>query len=133
TEVTDASGALVVVKVALPEVGANDKASKAREVALRAYRVDVGRVPLYLLDATLDQNTPEDRVLTNTLYGGDRAHRIKQEILLGVGGVRLLRAIGVNPAVCHMNEGHSAFLAIERVRQLIESTGAPFVVAREVG
>jgi starch phosphorylase len=126
--VNDASGARITVKVALPVPGQPDK---ARDVALQAWRVDVGRVPLYLLDANLAENPPEDRALTNTLYGGDRNHRIRQEILLGVGGLRLLAAIGVKPTICHMNEGHSAFLAIERVRQLMTEQGAPFVVAAE--
>jgi starch phosphorylase len=122
-------GARVTVAVTLPVPGAAD--GKVRNVALQAWRVDVGRVPLYLLDADLAENAPEDRALTNTLYGGDKSHRIRQEILLGVGGLRLLDALGVRPAVCHMNEGHSAFLALERVRQLMLREGAPFAVASE--
>jgi len=98
-------------------------------VRLQAWRVDVGRVPLFLLDANLDENAAEDRALTNTLYGGDKNHRIRQEILLGVGGLRLLRALDLAPTICHMNEGHSAFLALERVRQLMADEGAPFAVA----
>ena len=108
--------------VDLPVLG-QDRA-RPRSVALQAWRVDVGRVPLYLLDANLRENAPEDRALTNTLYGGDRSHRIRQEILLGIGGVRLLAAIGVRPTVCHMNEGHSAFLALERMRALMAEHGA---------
>jgi starch phosphorylase len=126
--VNDAKGERVTVKVTLPVPGQGDK---TREVALQAFRVDVGRVPLYLLDANLAENAPEDRALTNTLYGGDKNHRIRQEILLGVGGVRLLAAIGVTPTICHMNEGHSAFLAVERVRQLMGKHGVPFVIAAE--
>ncbi len=125
----DAGGARVTVTVTLPAAGQGD--GKPRAVALQAWRVDVGRIPLYLLDANLPENAPEDRALTNTLYGGDRNHRIRQEILLGVGGVRLLEAIGVRPSVCHMNEGHSAFLALERVRQLMAREGAPFGIAAE--
>jgi starch phosphorylase len=125
--VNDAAGARVTVAVTLPAPGQG----QARRVALQAWRVDVGRIPLYLLDANLGENAPEDRALTNTLYGGDKNHRIRQEILLGVGGVRLLEAIGVRPSVCHMNEGHSAFLALERVRQLMAREGAPFAVAAE--
>ncbi|HVY46746.1 MAG TPA: alpha-glucan family phosphorylase, partial [Minicystis sp.] len=121
-------GGRVVVSVALP---AAQDAPKTREVRLQAWRVDVGRVPLFLLDANVEENALEDRALTNTLYGGDRNHRIRQEILLGVGGVRMLAAIGLRPTVCHMNEGHSAFLALERVRELMAETGAPFVVAAE--
>jgi starch phosphorylase len=126
--VTSAGGTRVTVKVSLPGPD-----GKARAVALQAWRVDVGRIPLYLLDANLPDNAPEDRALTNTLYGGDKNHRIRQEILLGVGGVRLLEALGVRPSVCHMNEGHSAFLALERVRQLMAAEGASFVVAAEAG
>ncbi|HEY4117119.1 MAG TPA: alpha-glucan family phosphorylase [Byssovorax sp.] len=126
--VNDAAGRRARVTVTLPVAG---DAKKTRDVALEAWRVDVGRVPLYLLDANLEENAPEDRALTNTLYGGDREHRIRQELLLGVGGVRMLRAIGVAPTVCHMNEGHSAFLALERVRQLMHDAAAPFSVARE--
>jgi starch phosphorylase len=132
TLVTDERGEPLLVRVPLPDVASTEKPPKTREVALQAWRVEVGRVPLFLLDATVDANAPEDRLLTNTLYGGDRAHRIKQELLLGVGGVRLLQALGIPPVVCHMNEGHSAFLAIERVRRLIEEHGVPFAVAREV-
>jgi starch phosphorylase len=119
------------VAVTLPVAGASAEAPARRDVFLEAWRVDVGRVPLYLLDANLAENAPEDRALTNTLYGGDRNHRIRQEILLGVGGVRLLAALGVKPTVCHMNEGHSAFLAVERVRELMVREGVSFAVARE--
>jgi starch phosphorylase len=129
--VTDDKGEPVIVRVALPDLTSSDKPRKTRDIALQAWRVDVGRVPLYLLDATVETNAPEDRLLTNTLYGGDRAHRIKQELLLGVGGVRLLHALGAPPLVCHMNEGHSAFLALERVRRLMEEHGVPFTVARD--
>ncbi|NUQ79375.1 MAG: alpha-glucan family phosphorylase [Polyangiaceae bacterium] len=131
TLVTDDQGSPLIVRVPLPNITSGDKPKSTRDVALQAWRVDVGRVPLFLLDATVDANAPEDRLLTNTLYGGDRAHRIKQELLLGVGGVKLLEALGITPAVCHMNEGHSAFLAIERVRRLIEKHGVPFAIARE--
>ena len=126
--VNDPSGARVAVTVMLPGAGAE---AKARSVTLQAWRVDVGRVPLYLLDANVPENAPEDRALTNTLYGGDKNHRVRQEILLGVGGVRLLGALGIEPSVCHMNEGHSAFLALERVRRLMAAHDAPFPVASE--
>ncbi len=118
----------MTVSVTLPVAG---DATKTREIALEAWRVDVGRVPLYLLDANLERNAAEDRALTNTLYGGDRTHRIRQEILLGVGGVRLLGALGISPTLCHMNEGHSAFLALERVRELMIERGVSFVIASE--
>jgi starch phosphorylase len=124
-----ADGSRVTVAVTLPVLGQPE--GKVRNVALQAWRVDVGRVPLYLLDANLVENAPEDRALTNTLYGGDKNHRIRQEILLGVGGVRLLEALGIRPAICHMNEGHSAFLALERVRQMMVREGAAFDAAAE--
>jgi glycogen phosphorylase len=126
-----ASGERVYATVRLPD--RTDPSGAGREVFLQAWLAQVGRVPLYLLDANVSQNRPEDRALTNTLYGGDRDHRIRQEILLGVGGVRLLEAMGHRPDVCHMNEGHSAFLAIERVRQLMKHTQTSFALAREIG
>ncbi|MDA3947697.1 MAG: alpha-glucan family phosphorylase [Spirochaeta sp.] len=92
-------------------------------VTARVWEVRVGRVSLYLLDANLDENSEADRRITATLYGGDREMRMRQEILLGIGGIRALRAIGINPAVTHMNEGHSAFLGIERIREYIRHDG----------
>jgi glycogen phosphorylase len=129
TLVTDPHGGRILVEVLLPLTGAVPAATRA--VKIQAFRVDVGRVQLFLLDANLPENAPEDRALTNTLYGGDRNHRIRQEIVLGIGGLRLLDAVSLHPSVCHMNEGHSAFLAIERVRQLMVDNGAPLVVAAE--
>jgi glycogen phosphorylase/synthase len=102
-----------------------------REVVLRAYRANVGRVPLYLLDANLPQNRDEDRDITRNLYGGDTETRIQQEIVLGRGGVRLLRAMDIRPAVYHMNEGHAAFLTLERASRLVKGAGLPFDAARE--
>src|SRR5215475_4934035 len=90
-------------------------------VFLKVWRIDVGRVKLYLLDSNIPQNAaPEHREITNQLYGGDRHTRMRQEIVLGIGGLRALKAVGVQPTVYHMNEGHSAFLAIERVRLLMQ-------------
>jgi glycogen phosphorylase len=86
-------------------------------VSFRAWRVNVGRVPIYLLDANLPENEPHYRDLTARVYGGDSTTRIMQEILLGVGGVRLLRKLGVTPSVFHMNEGHAAFLTLELIRE----------------
>jgi len=91
-------------------------------VHVKLWRVRVGRVDLYLMDTDVEQNAPWDRELTHRLYGGDHEMRIKQEIILGVGGVRVLRALGRavrEPAVWHMNEGHSAFLVLERMRELV--------------
>ncbi len=103
-----------------------------REVYARIWRIQVGRVPLYLLDTNVPQNTPEDREITGQLYGGDQDMRIRQEMILGIGGIRALRALGVPPSVCHMNEGHSAFLALERIRILMEEQHLTFDEAREV-
>ncbi|HYG74925.1 MAG TPA: alpha-glucan family phosphorylase [Planctomycetota bacterium] len=102
-----------------------------RKVYAQVWRVQVGRVPLYLLDTRIEENRVEDRAITDQLYGGDHEHRIKQEIILGVGGLRALRALGREVGVCHMNEGHSAFLAIERIRILIEEQGLNFHQAQE--
>ncbi len=90
-----------------------------RRVLARIWRVQVGRVPLYLLDTNVPENRSDDRHITHQLYGGDGEMRIRQEILLGIGGIRALRALGITPSVCHMNEGHSALLGIERIRQLV--------------
>ena len=100
-----------------------------RPVKAAIWRVDVGRIPLYLLSTNLPENLPEDRVLTDQLYGGDREMRIRQEILLGIGGTIVLRALGLNPTVFHMNEGHSAFLSMERIRQLMQEEGLDFPTA----
>jgi starch phosphorylase len=103
-----------------------------RKVQAQVWRAQVGRVPLYLLDTDLEANGPEDRAITGYLYGGDRDMRIRQEILLGVGGIRALDALGIEPTVCHLNEGHSAFLTLERIRRLIVRHKVGFAAAREV-
>lgn len=103
-----------------------------RRVTAQVWRVQVGRLPLYLLDTNLPENESEDRDVTDRLYGGDVDLRIRQEILLGIGGVRALEALGLRPTVCHMNEGHSAFLALERIRQLVSEHGLSFAEAREL-
>ena len=97
-----------------------DDAGTLVPVAVRAWRVQVGRVPLHLLDTDVEGNPEWARVITDKLYGGDRLHRLRQEVVLGVGGVRILRALGIEPTVFHMNEGHSAFLQLERLRELVE-------------
>ena len=89
-------------------------------MTVRIWRVRVGRVNLFLLDTNLDANRPDDRDITDQLYGGDLEMRLKQEILLGIGGHRALEALGFTPTVYHMNEGHSSFLAVEWVRRLME-------------
>ena len=103
-----------------------------RLVHANVWKVTVGRVVLYLLDANVPQNRPEDREITARLYGGDQEMRIRQEILLGIGGLRALSAMGMHPSVCHMNEGHSAFLALERIHERMSEDGLSFEEAREV-
>ena len=98
-------------------------------VWLRAWQAQVGRVKLYLLDSNDAANYPAHRGITSELYGGDAELRLKQELLLGLGGWRLLRALGLQPEVCHLNEGHAAFAVFERARDFIEDTGQPFEVA----
>jgi len=89
-----------------------------RDVAAQVWSILIGRVTLYLLDTNVPVNTPQDRMITANLYGGDREMRIRQEIMLGIGGLRALSAMNIKPTVCHINEGHAAFMALERVSQL---------------
>ncbi|MEQ1884552.1 MAG: alpha-glucan family phosphorylase [Bryobacteraceae bacterium] len=97
------------------------------ELFLKVWRIDVGRVRLYLLDSNIPQNGEDSlRDITDQLYGGDAHTRIRQEIVLGIGGLRALRAVGENPTVFHMNEGHSAFMAVERIRMLMLEHGLNF-------
>lgn len=103
-----------------------------RTLHLGAWRVRVGRVSLYLLDADTPSNLPEDRLITRRLYAGDAERRLLQEIVLGRGAQRLLRTLGVRPAVWHINEGHAAFFAVERVSRLMKEEGLTFGAAREI-
>jgi starch phosphorylase len=96
-------------------------------------KIQVGRIPLYLLDTNVPQNSEADRKITRTLYGGNVETRIEQEIILGIGGIRASFAIGIQPMVCHMNEGHSAFMALERIRFSIKNDGLTFKEAKEIG
>ena len=91
-----------------------------RTVLAAVWRVRLGRVRLFLLDTDLAENAPWDRELSARLYGGDRETRIQQEVILGIGGVRALRALGISPTVWHLNEGHAAFVALQRIREIIE-------------
>jgi len=102
-----------------------------RIVTARIWRAQTGRTPLFLLDTNLPENREADRSITYQLYGGDIRMRIEQEIMLGMGGVIALRAIGISPAVYHMNEGHAAFLALERIRHLMTHDGLTFDEAKE--
>ena len=103
-----------------------------RTVHAQVWRAAVGRVPLYLLDCNIPPNSPEDRKITAQLYGGDQDMRVRQELILGVGGLRALAALGIEPTVCHMNEGHSAFLALERVASTMEKHKVDFPTARQI-
>lgn len=108
--VVDDKGVPITISVELPD----------REVKTRVWMIQVGRVPLFLLDSSIPENQPNDQKLTSRLYSSDLEVRISQEILLGIGGVRALRRLGYDPSLWHMNEGHSAFLTLERVRELVK-------------
>jgi starch phosphorylase len=105
---------------------------RQRSVLAQVWRADVGRVQLYLLDTNITANAETDRWVTGHLYGGDRETRIVQEMLLGIGGVRLLRKLAIQPAVFHLNEGHSAFLTLELARELVKSKGLTFADAAKL-
>ncbi|MBM3890333.1 MAG: glycosyltransferase family 1 protein, partial [Verrucomicrobia bacterium] len=102
-----------------------------RQLTVQVWKAQIGRVPLYLLDTNLSVNQSADREITATLYGGDTDMRLRQEILLGIGGCRALRALGYNPCVCHMNEGHAALLALERIRVAMKEQHLSFAEALE--
>ncbi len=91
-----------------------------RDVYAKVWKVQIGRIPLYLLDTNIEENSLEDRSITYQLYGGDKEMRLKQEIMLGIGGVKMLNALNKFPTVCHMNDGHSAFLCFEKIKILRE-------------
>lgn len=123
TLVRDASGQPLTVSVPLP----------GRELYAVVYKVQVGRIALYLLNSNIEKNQlEEDRSLTDRLYGGDRRTRIRQEILMGLGGIRMFKAMGIKPDIFHMNEGHSAFLALERIHDLMVDNKLNFEQAREI-
>ncbi|MBP8128450.1 MAG: alpha-glucan family phosphorylase [Candidatus Hydrogenedentes bacterium] len=119
--VYDADGAPLHVEVPYP----------GRTVKGRVWQCHVGRVPLYLLDTDYEENTPEDRRITGELYGGDRDTRIRQEIMLGMGGVMALHKLGHRPTCFHMNEGHSAFMTLQRIKELVQFEGQQFHEALE--
>ena len=99
---------------------------RQRVVKVQIWRVQVGRVQLYLLDTDRQDNDPIDRWLTGHLYGGNQETRIAQEVVLGIGGFRALRALGINPSIHHLNEGHAAFCTLEIARHKIQETGKSF-------
>jgi len=117
----DQSGGVINFEVDMPD----------RSTKVQIWRAKVGRIDLYLMDTNVPENCPEDRHITAQLYGGDQEMRIRQEILLGIGGVRMLAALGLRPKAYHMNEGHSAFLSLERIRLLMAEAGAAFDEAKE--
>lgn len=121
TQAVDAEGKPIVVHVDLP----------GRTVYAKVWKIQVGRVILYLMDTDVEQNAHQDRELSARLYGGDREMRISQEYVLGIAGVRTLRALGYDPTAWHMNEGHSAFLSLERIRELVQG-GMEFDAAAEI-
>ena len=104
-----------------------------KEVFFQVWKIDVGRVPLYLLDTNVPQNSEADQKITRALYGGNIETRIEQEIILGIGGIKTMRSLNINPMVCQMNEGHSAFMALERMRYLIQEEGLRYKEAKEIG
>jgi starch phosphorylase len=122
TPLRQANGEWVRLEITLP----------GYSVWLRAWQVQVGRVKLYLLDSNDAANYPAHRGITSELYGGGPELRLKQEVLLGIGGWRLLAALGIKPEVCHLNEGHAAFAVLERARNFMEETGRTFEVALAV-
>ncbi len=121
TLVRDAKGKPITVSATLP----------GRNIYAQIWKMQAGRTSIYLLDTDIPENLPEDRIVTSQLYGGNQNMRITQEILLGIGGVRALRALGIKPSVYHMNEGHSAFLGLELIREHI-AEGKSINVAKEL-
>ncbi|KUG24932.1 glycogen phosphorylase [hydrocarbon metagenome] len=122
TLVTNKDGATLKIELQFP----------GRKVYLQVWKIQVGRVPLFLLDTYVPENNDEDKNITRSLYGGNIETRIQQEIILGIGGIRALHAMNISPLVCHMNEGHSAFLALERIRTLIHKYNLTFEQAKDI-
>jgi phosphorylase/glycogen(starch) synthase len=122
TPVRDDEGNWKSISIALP----------GRNLHARLWRVDVGRTELYLMDTDYEENLPEDRSVTHHLYGGDWENRLKQEMLLGIGGIRALRTLGIKAGVYHCNEGHAAFTGLERLREYIQQENLSFTEALEV-
>ena len=121
-KVLDSNGETMKVDVDLP----------GRKVYAQIWKANVGRIQLYYLDANIEENSVEDRDITAQLYGGNLETRIQQEILLGIGGIKALKKLGIKPTIYHMNEGHSAFLSLERIRQLMIDDKLDRKIAREV-
>ena len=115
-QITDSTGQPLVIRID----------TRSTPLLARAWQLQVGRVPLMLLDSNVEGNSTEDRELTSRLYGGDNKLRIRQELLLGIGGARILQALNIFPGVLHLNEGHSAFAILEEVRRIMEYDQIPF-------
>ncbi len=122
TPVMDEKGNWLTISVAFP----------GRTLYARIWKVEVGRIILYLLDTDIDENIHEDRGITHQLYGGDWENRLKQEILLGIGGIRALRTMGIHSEIYHCNEGHAAFIGIERLREYVQDKGLSFTESVEI-
>lgn len=122
TPVHDENGNWMTVSLVFP----------GRNVYARIWRVDVGRIELYLLDTDFEDNLPEDRTITHHLYGGDWENRLKQELVLGCGGIQALRKLGIHAALYHCNEGHAAFIGLERLKEYITEEHLSFQEALEV-
>jgi len=132
---TDLNTSNLPIKPALNHKGEQVRISvelPGRVVFANIWQVKVGRINLFLIDTDVEQNSPHDRGLTSRLYGGDQETRIQQEIFLGIGGAKVLEALGINATVYHMNEGHSAFLGLELIRRLVQDKRVPFKQAAEV-
>lgn len=121
TLMRDEAGSPIRIAVEFPD----------RTVTCQVWKAEVGRIPLYLLDSNVLENAPSDQGITDSLYSGNEEMRIQQEMILGIGGLKALRALGIKPTVCHMNEGHAAFLSIERIRQFMQDHGTDFRTARQ--
>ena len=120
--VKDADGKDLIIYLKFPK----------RRLYLKVWQINVGRVKLYMMDSDIEENNEEYRNLTTTLYGGDQEMRISQEIILGMGGVRLLKALGLKPTVYHMNEGHSSFLTFELIKNTIKEKELSFEMAKDI-
>ncbi|NOY51954.1 MAG: alpha-glucan family phosphorylase [Chlorobi bacterium] len=116
------NGDWVSVKIALP----------GRTITAKLWQVNIGRIKLYLLDTDVDANSEEDKSITYQLYGGDNENRLKQEMVLGLGGIRFIKKFGLKPDIFHSNEGHAAFSGLERVKNLLEDFGIDFELAKEL-
>ena len=103
-----------------------------KKLYIKVWQINVGRNKLYLMDSDIEENSEENRALTSTLYGGDKENRIKQEIILGIGGTKMLYELGIKPTVYHMNEGHSAFMSIELIKDFMKYKEVSFDIARDM-